>query len=52
MAKVDPSANLALIAGNQNIDQNTYLQIVCAAAADGFGDGCPANQVAIGGPLA
>ena len=51
MTKVDNSGNLTLVAGNLNYDPGTYIQIVCAAAVDGFGDGCPANLVAITGPL-
>jgi len=50
MAKDDTSGNISLFTGNLNIDSNTGLQIVCAAAADGYGDGCPANQVGIIGP--
>ena len=51
MAKVDTSGNVTLFAGNLNQDDNTGIQAVCAAAVDGYGDGCPANQVAITGPL-
>lgn len=51
MVKVDPSGDLALFAGNLNIDPNTGIQVLCAATTDYFGDGCPANQVAIIGPF-
>jgi hypothetical protein len=50
VAKVDTSGNLALVAGNRNLASNN-LQVVCSTAADSFGDGCPANQVAIWGPF-
>jgi hypothetical protein len=51
IAKVDTSGNLALFAGNLNYDQNTNLQVICNAAVDDLGDGCPANQVAIFDPM-
>jgi hypothetical protein len=50
LAKVDPSGNLALFAGNTN-HASTGIQAVCAAAKDDFGDGCPANLVGILGPM-
>jgi hypothetical protein len=52
MAKVDTSGDLALVAGNLTLldNQGKGTQAVCAAAADNFGDGCPANQVAMIGP--
>jgi sugar lactone lactonase YvrE len=48
LAKVDLSGNLALFAGNTNFNSSSSLETVCAAAVDGFGDGCPANQVSMG----
>lgn len=48
--KVDASGNLTLVAGSA-VDPNTNSQTNCAASVDSYGDGCPANQVAIYGPL-
>jgi len=51
IAKIDTSANLALVAGNQNSDPKTQIQLVCAGAVDGYGDGCTSDQVGIWGPM-
>jgi hypothetical protein len=48
LAKVDPSGNLALFAGNTYFNPSSGLEAVCAAAVDVFGDGCLVNQVSIG----
>jgi len=45
IAKVDTSGNLTLAAGNLNVSSSQ--QVVCAAALDGFGDGCAADQVTV-----
>jgi sugar lactone lactonase YvrE len=50
LAKVDTSGNLALFAGSLNFNTDG-IQAVCAAAVDGYGDGCTADQTAIYGPM-
>jgi len=51
MAKIDPSYNLTLVAGNVNYDPNSGNQAICPGAVDIFGDRCTANQTAIAGPF-